>query len=136
MPRALSALTLLALAFAGLLACDQSTHFRPVAVDGLPRCAPPAQYYARPLCLEIDGDDTRSRQVVSDADLRVHLPDRGGEWTFRLGHCEHPRDFARPRYECGECLDTHATVRRVGPGPGRRVTLPAPRTIECIPPSD
>lgn len=116
-----------------LSACDQSTHFRQVQVDGLPRCAPPGRLYARPLCIEIEGDDTHGRYVVSDADQRIDLPDRGGEWTFRLGRCELARDLSRPRYECGECQQMRSVTRTVGPGPGRHVTLPAPPSIDCLP---
>lgn len=116
-----------------LFGCDQSTHFRQVRVDGLPRCTPPGHFYTRPLCLEVEGEDTSGRYVLSDADQDVDLPDSAGEWTFRLGRCEHPRDLSRTRYECGECLEKRSVTRRVGPGPGRHVTVPAPGSIDCIP---
>ena len=118
---------------AALFGCDQSTHFRQVQVDGLPRCTPPGRLYERPLCIEVEGDDIRGRYVVSDGEQSVDLPDRSGEWTFRLGRCEHPRDLSRTRYECGECQPMRSVTRSIGPGPGRHVSIPAPGATDCLP---
>ncbi len=124
--------TTIALAVLLLMACETTTHFRVVAVDGFSPCAN-GTAYSHPLCLEHEGEGTTGTRVVTDPDVTIDLADQPGEWTFRVGRCEHRRDPESTTYTCGECRDRAAAeVRSIAPGAHRRVRVTAP-PADCAP---